>query len=71
MNPTRPRVYPRSIGNLALKEGVEPQVGLDSALDDSADPIRDNLAPATGILVGIGLSALLWGLITLFIYRSL
>ena len=71
MNPRRLTVYPRSIGNLVLKEVVEPQVGLDSALDDSADSIRDNLSPAIGILVGIGLSALLWGLITLFIYRSL
>jgi len=38
---------------------VEPQVGLDLALDDSADPSRDDLSPAMGILVGIGLSALL------------
>ena len=59
MNPTGPTVYPRSVGNLALKEVVEPQVGLDLALDDSADPSRDDLSPAMGILVGIGLSALL------------
>ena len=71
MTPTRPTVYPRSIGNVALKEVVEPQEGLDSALDDSTDSSRDNLSPAIGILVGIGLSALLWVLITLFIYRSL
>ena len=40
-----------------------------SAIDYASDPSRDNvLSAATWILVGIGLSALLWGLITLLLY---
>ena len=70
MNPERPTTYPRSVGNVALVEVVEAQpVWLDSAIDYPSDPSRDNLrSAATWILVGIGLSALLWGLMTLLLY---
>lgn len=57
--------YPRSVGNVAL----EPPVWVELAIDDPSDPSRDNLlSAAMGILVGIGLSALLWGLMTLLLY---
>jgi hypothetical protein len=70
MKSKRPTAYPRSVGNVALAEIVEGQpVWLDSAIDYPSDPSRDNLlSAATWILMGIGLSALLWGLITLLLY---
>ena len=70
MNPKQPTAYPRSVGNVVLAEVVEAHpVWLDSAIDDPSDPSRDNLlSAATWILVGIGLSAVLWGLLTLLVY---
>jgi hypothetical protein len=70
MHSKRPTAYPRSVGNVALGEIVEGQpVWLDSAIDYPSDPSRDNvLSAATWLLVRFGLSALLWGLITLLLY---
>jgi hypothetical protein len=70
MNPKRPTAYPRSVGNVALAEVIEGQsVWVESAIDHPSDPSRDNLlSAATWILVGIALSVLLWGLITLLLY---
>jgi uncharacterized membrane protein len=42
---------------------------VESAIDYSSDPSSDNcLSTASWLLVGIGLSVLLWGLITLLLY---
>ena len=57
--------YPRSVGNVAL----EPPVWVKLAIYYPSNPSRDNLlSAATGILMGIGLSALLWGVMTLLLY---
>jgi hypothetical protein len=59
--------YPRSVGSVAL----EPPVWIKLAIDDPSDPSRDNvLSGAMGILMGIGLSAFLWGLMTLLLYGA-
>ena len=69
MKSTRPPVYPQSVGNVALADVVEEQPAWgESAIDDPSDPSRDNLSTATGILVGIALSALLWGGMALLLY---
>jgi len=67
MKSTRPPVYPRSVGNVAL----EPPVWVELAIDYPSNPSRDNvLSGAMGILMGIGLSAFLWGLMTLLLYGA-
>lgn len=73
------RKYPQSAGNLALADESR---GLTSKIQ-SRDPLpcagrgtghygkaseADALAPATGIIVGIGLSIMLWCLIILVMY---
>ncbi|NWF74209.1 MAG: hypothetical protein HXY51_14385 [Nitrospirae bacterium] len=68
MKSKRPTAYPRAVGNMALAEIVEEHpVWVELAIDYPSDPSRDNfLSAATWILMGIGLSALLWGFISSF-----
>jgi hypothetical protein len=70
--------YPQSVGNVALAEenlGMvqQPTAKLLSLVPGGAQDMAedesevDALAPATGIMVGIGLSIMLWSLIILVI----